>query len=243
MNTEELTQLLKATLTDQRLSGSEKSTFSDWFTANASTDHHRGVVRHTVFEIARESLTTISPDRVLAWVEDVMRVVAPMPTPAATGNEPTRAGTSQVYFSPGERCLQQILHRFSTCRSTADVCIFTITDDRITRSILDSHRRGITVRIITDNEKVHDAGSDVHQLMEAGIPVKLDDERGGRSDPGLSGHMHHKFAIFDGIWLINGSYNWTRGAANSNFENIVDCRDANLLASFADEFNRLWNRF
>jgi phosphatidylserine/phosphatidylglycerophosphate/cardiolipin synthase-like enzyme len=61
--------------------------------------------------------------------------------------------------------------------------------------------------------------------------------------PGLVGHMHHKFAIFDGERLINGSYNWTRGAANVNYENVVDTSASGLVAAFAAEFQRLWNKF
>ena len=55
--------------------------------------------------------------------------------------------------------------------------------------------------------------------------------------------MHHKFALFDGERLIHGSYNWTRGAADVNYENLVDTGDPDLIAAFAAEFERLWNRF
>ncbi len=98
------------------------------------------------------------------------------------------------------------------------------------------------MRIITDNEKQHDAGSDIHKLRDAGIAVKIDD-MSGPADTGLNGHMHHKFVVFDGARLLNGSYNWTRGAADLNFENVVDTADAALVAAFAAEFARLWNRF
>jgi cardiolipin hydrolase len=61
------------------------------------------------------------------------------------------------------------------------------------------------------------------------------------SGPPADGHMHHKFAIFDGVHLINGSYNWTRGAANINYENLIDTSDPWTLQRFASEFERLWN--
>ena len=77
------------------------------------------------------------------------------------------------------------------------------------------------------------------QLEEAGIAVKLVRAHDSRQE----GHMHHKFAIFDGARLINGSYNWTRGAADLNFENLTDTADAGLVAAFAAEFARLWNQF
>src|SRR5207248_2349871 len=134
-------------------------------------------------------------------------------------------GEDLAFFAPGERCLQQIIHRIGQCRRTADLCVFTITDDRISRAILDAHRRGVKIRIISDNEKWHDLGSDIEKFREAGIAVKLDDVH-GHTDPHLNGHMHHKFAIFDGVRLLNGSYNWTRGAADANYENITDTADA-----------------
>ena len=92
------------------------------------------------------------------------------------------------------------------CRQ-ADLCVFTLSDDRITAEVLAAHARGVAVRIVTDNDKEFDAGSDIAQLRQAGIPVAVD-----RTDA----HMHHKFALFDGTWLLNGSYNWTRSAAQVN---------------------------
>ena len=148
----------------------------------------------------------------------------------------------RAFFSPGDHCLQQIIHRFNACRRTADVCVFTITDDRISRAILDAHRRGVKLRIISDNEKAGDLGSDLKQFRESGIAVKLADVH-NRSDPHLVGHMHHKFVVFDGSRLVNGSYNWTRGAANTNYENLVDTADPNLVAAFVAEFERLWKLF
>jgi phosphatidylserine/phosphatidylglycerophosphate/cardiolipin synthase-like enzyme len=32
---------------------------------------------------------------------------------------------------------------------------------------------------------------------------------------------HHKFAIFDGKTLLNGSYDWTRSAFTKNEENVL----------------------
>jgi phosphatidylserine/phosphatidylglycerophosphate/cardiolipin synthase-like enzyme len=147
-----------------------------------------------------------------------------------------------VFFAPGEACWRHLVSRINQSRRTLDLCVFTITDDRVSHPIIDAHRRGVKVRVITDNEKAHDAGSDVHKFRAAGIPVKVDDVPGPGVN-GLTGHMHHKFALFDGARLVNGSYNWTRGAAECNFENVVESADPKLVAAFAAEFERLWNKF
>lgn len=141
---------------------------------------------------------------------------------------------SYAFFSPGPDCLGHLVNRFLAARSTVDVCVFTITDDRISRAMLDARRRGVTVRVVSDDSKAGDLGSDIGRFREAGIEVRID-----RSPF----HMHHKFAIFDGTRLVNGSYNWTRGAADSNEENIIDTGDANLVRAFAAEFEALWAKF
>ena len=242
MNTQELAEFLRQSLSDHQLSGSEKTSLNHWLTRNVLTDQQRGLVRHTVFEVATAAVSDPHAASLLEWLEDVMRVLVPMVQDPQ--GSPSGSPTHQVFFSPGDRCLEQIIYRFDTCRRTADVCVFTITDDRISRAILNAHRRGVQVRIISDNEKCQDPGSDIAQLREAGIAVKLDHAHQQRRwDSGSNGHMHHKFAIFDGVRLLNGSYNWTRGAADDNFENLIDTADEYLVAAFTQEFNRLWNQF
>ena len=54
-----------------------------------------------------------------------------------------------------------------------DVCVYTITDDRIKRILLSLHAHGIRVRILTDDDKVQDQGSDIVELRNAGIQVSF----------------------------------------------------------------------
>ncbi len=230
MSPSEIETFLVQSLVDRQLSGGEKSALSDWLASAVKTDQQRGVVRHQVFAAARAASASLDTAQLLDWLEDTLKVVAPVAQPTTTTS--AAVAPTEVFFSPGESCWQQIAHRFSTCRRSADVCVFTITDDRITRTILDAHRRGLTIRILTDNDKAFDLGSDVPRLREAGIPVKVDE---------TPFHMHHKFAIFDGVRLLNGSYNWTRSAAEQNEENIVDTGNPVQVAAFAKEFQRLWS--
>jgi mitochondrial cardiolipin hydrolase len=139
---------------------------------------------------------------------------------------------AEVFFSPGDACRLRIAHRFNVAKRTADVCVFTITDDRISKTIHAAHRRGVIVRIITDNDKAFDLGSDIDAFRQAGIEVRID---------ATPFHMHHKFAIFDGQHLLNGSYNWTRSAAEQNEENLVDTDDPALVQAFQQQFETLWH--
>ena len=115
-----------------------------------------------------------------------------------------------------------------------DVCVFTLTDDRIARALEEAVERGVKVRVITDDDKAHDRGSDAIRLARSGIDVRMD-----RTDA----HMHHKFALFDNRYLLTGSYNWTRSAARENEENFIVTDDARLVDSFTSQFEKLWEKF
>ncbi|MGV3586026.1 MAG: phospholipase D-like domain-containing protein [Adhaeribacter sp.] len=139
--------------------------------------------------------------------------------------------TSQAYFSPGETCLNAIISGINKAQRSLKICVFTISDDRITRAILQAHRKGIQVKILTDNEKLFDKGSDIRELAQVGVPVRIDNS---------PNHMHHKFAILDDKTVLTGSYNWTRSAALYNHENLITSGDTNLVKDFGHEFDRLW---
>ncbi|WP_165865000.1 phospholipase D-like domain-containing protein [Rufibacter latericius] len=141
-------------------------------------------------------------------------------------------GKSAAYFSPGEDCLSAIQECLRAAKSSLRICVFTISDDRITQAILAAHRKGIKIQLLTDNEKLFDKGSDIRQLAQAGIKVKVDN---------TTNHMHHKFVLVDNTQVLTGSYNWTRSAALYNHENVLVTSDPQVVAGYAREFTRLWN--
>ena len=138
---------------------------------------------------------------------------------------------AEAHFSPGDSCRHRIVSLLDGSRRNADICVFTITDNLITDALLRAHERLVRLRIISDNDKALNRGSDIDELVRAGLEVRLD----------LSEHhMHHKYALFDGALLVTGSYNWTRSAAAHNEENIVVSDDPRLLTSFNVAFEQLW---
>ena len=237
MDRPEIERFLAESLADRKLSGSEKQVLAAWLADHASSDQQKGVIRHEAFELARQTVADPDASHVIAWLEEVMKAIVPIQLGSAPA---ARDANDSAFFSPGDECLQHIVYRFQSARQSADLCVFTITDDRISRAILDAHHRGVKLRIISDAEKANDLGSDMQQFQEQGIAVKLI-RAVSHTDPHASGHMHHKFAIFDGVRLLDGSYNWTRGAANINYENLIDTADSNLVRRFGAEFERLWN--
>ena len=228
MRPDELEAILTQTLDDYRLSRSERKALSSRL-ENVSLDEADQTLCHNVaFELAQKTIDAVNTTAVLEWLEDVSKVLrrAAAPVPAPTDVE--------ACFTPGDDCWQRIARLLKSSRYAIDICVFTITDDRVTSEIIDAHRRGVAVRVISDNDKAHDPGSDIDRMARSGIPVHVDAK---------PNHMHHKFALFDRSRLLTGSYNWTRSASMYNEENFLITDDKRLVRAYEDEFNRLWKRF
>ncbi|MBC5994566.1 phospholipase D-like domain-containing protein [Pontibacter cellulosilyticus] len=139
---------------------------------------------------------------------------------------------NRAYFSPGNDCLNAILESINSAEHSLKICVFTISDDWITEALIRAHKEGVHVKVLTDNEKLFDKGSDIRRIAAAGLPVRVD----------LSQyHMHHKFVIIDNEAILTGSYNWTRSAANYNHENVLITHDRDTVLAYCQEFDRLWN--
>lgn len=195
--------------------------------AQATTDQGR-YLRNRAFALTREAITA-DPGAamgMLRWLEQVVKTLDVTSAGAL--------GATTACFSPGDACLRKLQQLCRDAKSTLDVCVFTIADDRLADALLDAHTRGVRIRIISDNDKRFDDGSDIVRLSAAGIPLRID-----RSPY----HMHHKFAVFDGRLMANGSFNWTRTASASNFENLVVSSDSYLVKVFGGQFNRMWQSF
>lgn len=224
MKPQQLTEILAHTLEDYTLSRSERSNLKQLLEHADPSPDQLNNFRSIAFQLAKGAINSTNGIQILEWLEDTLKVFRSL---GASEN----SSLAEAWFSPKDNCPQQIRTLFAEVKSSVDVCVFTITDDRLSESILNAHRRGVRIRIITDDDKSGDAGSDAERLADAGIQVHVD-----RSEY----HMHHKFALFDGTLLLNGSYNWTRGAAENNEENFVITDEPRLIRRFQETFNELW---
>ena len=221
----EIETWLVESLGDSHLSRGERQDLAEKIAALESSADRQTVLRRA-FELARDRISHPRTGPILGWLEEVARLLC-------TTRDEAEKTSAEAYFSPGEECLDAIRGLLHQARRNADICVFTITDDRVSEAILDAHRRGVSLRIITDNEKAEDLGSDIARFEAARIPLRVD-----RSPF----HMHHKFAILDDQTLLTGSYNWTRGAASDNEENLIVTDDPRFVKPFRTTFDRLWNR-
>lgn len=227
MNEISLYEALRATLEDARLSRGERRAVRAMVQRQLRSEHQHDLLRSQAFDLAREAMKQSPGDAgaVIDWLEDVIKAIEP------DDDKPPRL-RSQAYFAPEDNCPHRLITLLSSCRQSADICVFTITDDSVTEAIVHAHDRGADVRIISDDHKLNDPGSDIRRLRNRGVAVRVDP---------TPHHMHHKFAVMDGETLVTGSYNWTRSASRGNFENLVLLAEPRLVQAFAGEFERLWS--
>ena len=224
MKTEQIDELLKRTLDDQRVSRGEKKILDGIVREHGSADHQLAFLRHRAFEIAREQLLSPEAKGIMDWLEDVVK--------AFSKTAQQEDDESHVFFSPGDDCPKIICRLFERAEQSVDICVFTITDDRVTQAIRDAYVRGVNIRVITDNDKALDPGSDVDRMSGLGIPLRVDKS---------PHHMHHKYAIFDKTTTLTGSYNWTRSADHHNEENFLTTDDPTITRPFIGHFEKLWD--
>lgn len=234
MQPDEIDALLAASAADGKFTGGERNRLLETLDRERADDADLNLVRNRAFELAKRSVGTPAAAAWIDWLGEVNRVLTtrqrPVGGPLSGGRD---AVTSEAYFAPEDDCPAAIIRLIRQARASIDVCVFTITDDRISIPLVDAHRRGVAVRVLTDNEKLHDPGSDIPRFRDAGVPVRIDETQY---------HMHHKFALFDRAKLLTGSYNWTRGAAQFNEEHFIVTNDPALLKTFDAAFERLWKK-
>ncbi len=220
----ELLTAIRESLDDNFLVKSEKRGIKSQV-LELGIDKRKGdLLRSEIFKMAQEKINAENYSEVLAWVEEVNKVLL--------SGKSSDSNNERIYFSPGETCLNGILTQIKSASQVIKICLFTISDNRIAQALISKHQQGVSVKIITDNDKIYDKGSDITELFEAGIPVKVDV---------TDNHMHHKFAMFDKDTTITGSYNWTRSAERYNHENVVITDSKTIFQAFDKEFNDLWD--
>lgn len=221
MTPDDVDPLLLASLEDHVFSRAERRELREQL--ESVDESGRAYFRFRAFELVKAKLR--EEDRALVgWLEEVVKAVAPA--------APLALPDTKIFFTPGDECVRALIRVIDAARTSIDVCVFTITDDRLAESLAAAHDRGVAIRIMTDDDKSLDRGSDVERLAELGVKVVMDDSEH---------HMHHKFAIFDRLVVATGSYNWTRSAAAMNRENVVISNDRALVRGYTEGFERLWS--
>lgn len=218
---QQIQQALEVSLEDFAISRAERKELKTLIHQIQGNRTEQAKVRQLAFRLATRAIEEVGELTAMDWLEGVIKLLYAQETKIK----------ASAYFSPGDDCLHRIRRLIGESQRSLDICIFTLTDNRIVEKLEQAMKRGVKIRIISDDLKSEDTGSDMDRLERMGIRCRYD------SSPA---HMHHKFAIADHQLLLTGSYNWTRSASMENNENIIVSNNVRLLKSFQQEFQQLW---
>ena len=142
----------------------------------------------------------------------------------------------EVYFSPQDGALDQVIAEVNAAQRSIDFAIFFFTDDRLADALIAAHARGVRVRGVFDELGAGNASSDDERLCEAGVGVAVEQ---------TAGKMHNKLMVIDAGGsngrVITGSLNWTEAGDRRNSENIVILHDAETAGAYAAAFAQWWD--
>ena len=138
---------------------------------------------------------------------------------------------NQVYFTPSSDCEDQIIKRINGSTVSIDAAVYSITNKNITSALINAHKRGVKLRILTDRTQAGNKSSTVTELENAGISLLRHKKHK---------IQHDKFAVFDGKKGVTGSYNWTSAATHKNAENCLFFLDKSVQ-KYEKRFDELWN--
>lgn len=139
----------------------------------------------------------------------------------------------EVYFSPTDNVTQAIIQTILSANSDLAFATLAFTRDDIAQAVIDRHNDFFTyVQGII--EQTSGQGNEFEILESAGVEVY--------SHEGISGQVHHKYAIVDATnpdsdpMVLTGSHNWSSSAETVNDENTLVIHDARVANLFYQEF-------
>ncbi|MDQ7027445.1 MAG: phospholipase D-like domain-containing protein [Anaerolineae bacterium] len=145
----------------------------------------------------------------------------------------TQDGTPiEIYFASENEVVEEILQEINGAQSTIRFMIFSFTRDDMGEAMMAQAAAGIDVQGVFETTGSKTRFSEMPRLLCAGVDVRQD---------GNNGALHHKVIIIDSQVVITGSFNFSNNAVESNDENVVIIRNADIASLYLQEFQRIQN--
>jgi phosphatidylserine/phosphatidylglycerophosphate/cardiolipin synthase-like enzyme len=138
----------------------------------------------------------------------------------------------KLYFSPMDNAINfGVIPLIQSAKESVHVAMFYLTNSDVIEELINAKNRGVDVKVIVDSSLKYEKQARHIQLIDAGVPVKIEDWRG---------KLHQKSATIDGKYTIVASTNWTKSANIVNDENMLVIKSEEIAKIQEKEFLRLW---
>ncbi|TBR17215.1 hypothetical protein EPO15_17385 [bacterium] len=182
------------------------------------------------------------------WMWDQGRPADRKPPDTETGPEPagpppedaerpvTFNGVSlpAFAFAPRGTAEQWLAAAVAAAKKSVDVAMFSFTSPELKEALAAAKARGVKVRLLFDARNAATLDT-MKWFIAEGYDVRIRPGRDGRR-----GVLHNKYAVFDGVLVSAGSYNWTENADKNNFENMSFLDRAADARGYGAYYERMW---
>ena len=163
--------------------------------------------------------TTSAPESPVSSLE------APVDWLAVYFSDPLESSRSYYRGGPDEALAESI----RSARVSVDLAMHFMNLWSIRDALIDAHRRGVAVRIVTESDNLD--VDEIKEMQAAGIQV-VGDWREGR--------MHNKFAVIDRQEVWTGSTNLSVKGAYFHDNNLLRIQSARLAQNYSLEFEEMF---
>ncbi|MDF0644392.1 MAG: phospholipase D-like domain-containing protein [Nitrospira sp.] len=142
--------------------------------------------------------------------------------------------TIEIYYAPEEAPLDRVVSLYDQARRYIYVSVYGFTSPRAAEGLVAARKRGVDVRLITDQERALDVKQRraLRILRLAGIPIRVN-----RHD----GLMHLKQVVIDDAVNTSGSMNHTTSGNRYNDERLDVVTDHATTVKAREKFLAMWN--
>lgn len=137
--------------------------------------------------------------------------------------------TEAIFTNISERIAQEL----SKATQSIHIAVAWFTNATLFNILIHKAKSGISIYLALSNDNINRFtffNHDELQMM-GGYVYWVGD--------GNKELMHHKFCVIDGCTVITGSYNWSKKADISNYENITITQDNLLAQAFIEQFIKI----
>jgi phosphatidylserine/phosphatidylglycerophosphate/cardiolipin synthase-like enzyme len=144
----------------------------------------------------------------------------------------------ELYFSPTDGTTSAILGAIESTDYDLNFAVLSFTRNDLGAAVIEAGS-SLFINPVGAMENINDTGSEYEPLLDAGIEIY--------SHQGISGQLHHKYAIVDHSealsdpTVVTGSHNWSTTAETTNDENTLVIHDERVANLYYQEFAGLLN--
>ncbi len=149
-----------------------------------------------------------------------------------------RPVAAQVDVVFTEDCEDAVIEAIDRARQEILLAIYTFSNYKIAEALVAAkNERNVDISVKMDAKQIdYDAARKVVRMLKSNdikvTRIKMRDWY----------HMHHKFIVIDGAWVLTGSYNYTLAASTVNYENLLTIYSPSVARRFVKEFEAIKDR-